>query len=310
LNFALKYLTTSLITWFTVALGITLAFASEIDEISVDAKHEWRTVIGEPPAGATNFIINSETLDLVTLNVAHGRGKALNQILVGEARHRQNLDDVAVLFNQIDAHVIALQEADAPSLWSGGFDHVEYLSTLSGYSSYVHGYHADNRIYSFGAALLSPFLLTETASHAFASSPPTTTKGFVRATVLWQSGTAPARLVTLVSVHLDFSRRKVRDAQIDEMTKQLSGVDTPIIIMGDFNAEWTASDSPVREVAQEFGLLAYTPTDEGQETYKDKKRLDWILISEDLQFVDYAVLPDVVSDHLAVIAKIAWKTDR
>ena len=35
-----------------------------------------------------------------------------------------------------------------------------------------------------------------------------------------------------------------------------------------------------------------------------KKRLDWILISEELEFVSYQVLPDIVSDHLPLIVEI------
>jgi hypothetical protein len=40
-------------------------------------------------------------------------------------------------------------------------------------------------------------------------------------------------------------------------------------------------------------------------TYGDKgARLDWILISPDLQFSKYVVVPDVISDHYAVAAEI------
>ena len=37
------------------------------------------------------------------------------------------------------------------------------------------------------------------------------------------------------------------------------------------------------------------------------RRLDWILISTDLDFISYAVWPDVVSDHLGVVAEIGMK---
>jgi endonuclease/exonuclease/phosphatase family metal-dependent hydrolase len=158
---------------------------------------------------------------------------------------------------------------------------------------------------------MSRFPLNDAASHTFRPSPPTTTKGFVRGTVYWQNGDdeAPPRPVTLISVHLDFSRRKVREAQIAEMVEALTGVSTPVIILGDFNADWTADDSPVREVADEFGLRAFTPTEEKLGTYGKAKRLDWILISEELRFVEYAVVPGLVSDHLALLAKIGWAVD-
>jgi endonuclease/exonuclease/phosphatase family metal-dependent hydrolase len=53
-------------------------------------------------------------------------------------------------------------------------------------------------------------------------------------------------------------------------------------------------------------LRAYRPAAQELGTYKGTKRLDWILISQELSFVDYTVLPDVVSDHLAVLATIGW----
>lgn len=34
-------------------------------------------------------------------------------------------------------HVVALQEADGPSFWSGKFNHVDYLARTGGYSYYL-----------------------------------------------------------------------------------------------------------------------------------------------------------------------------
>jgi endonuclease/exonuclease/phosphatase (EEP) superfamily protein YafD len=53
-------------------------------------------------------------------------------------------------------------------------------------------------------------------------------------------------------------------------------------------------------------LRAFTPTSAEFGTYRRTKRLDWILISEELEFIDYVVLPDIVSDHRALLARIGW----
>jgi len=260
------------------------------------------------PADAPKQIIASETLDVLSLNIAHGRGRSLNQMLVTRQGHRDNLKDIAALFARTGAHVIALQEADAESLWSGGFDHVRFLVDATGYNCFIHGHHADTWLFTFGAALMSKSPISDADSHTFQPSWPTTTKGFVRGRVYWQNGgdAEPMQPVTIISVHLDFSRRKVREAQIAEMVEALSGVSTPVVILGDFNADWNADDSPVREVASEFGLRTYTPAAAKLGTYGKAKRLDWILISEELQFIEYAVVPGLVSDHLALLAKIGW----
>ncbi|MEH6636118.1 MAG: endonuclease/exonuclease/phosphatase family protein [Halioglobus sp.] len=260
-------------------------------------------------SGLLPQIVESATLNVLTLNVAHARGKALNQILVSSNQHRSNLDKISSMLRDSDAQVVAIQEADGQSLWSGHFDHVGYLAAAAGHWSFVHGYHADSWLFTYGAALMSNFRLSETQSHSFQPSWPTTTKGFVRGSILWRdsedrSATIP---VTLVSIHLDFSRESVRRAQIDELVRELQPIETPLIILGDFNADWSVEDSPVRDLAAKLKLRAFNPQETGLGSYKTNQRLDWILISDRLEFADYRVLPDVLSDHLAVQAKISWK---
>lgn len=254
-------------------------------------------------------IMVSETLDVLTLNVAHARGTALNQLLVSANGHRENLENIASIILASGVHVAALQEADAPSLWSGRFDHVEYLAEATNFHSKVHGHHADSWLFTYGAVLVSGYSLGDTRSHHFRPSWPTAGKGFVVGSLQWQipgTGAAP-RTVTLASVHLDFSRESVRRDQIGEVIDGLKEIDTPLVVMGDFNADWSTSDSPVRELASGLDLNVFEPTLNGLYTYKDTNRLDWILISPELRFVEYEVLPGIVSDHLAIVARIGWK---
>ena len=104
---------------------------------------------------------------------------------------------------------------------------------------------------------------------------------------------------------LDFSRRSVRQSQIREMTQRLGRLDGPLVLMGDFNTDWLSEDSSLQLLAENLGLKVYEPHAEGYSTYGDKgARLDWILISPELEFKTYAVYPDVVSDHFAVAAEI------
>lgn len=254
-------------------------------------------------------IFAADTLNLLSLNIAHGRGEALNQLLVTESRHRRNLDQIAALVVDSGAHVVALQEADGPSLWSGGFDHVQYLSASTGYASFMHGYHARSWLFAYGAALLSRVPLADTGSMQFQPTWPTATKGFVRGDFKWRDSNSPGhiRSVTIVSVHLDFSRKAVRREQVAQLVEVLAGITNPLIVMGDFNADWTSVDSPVRVLAREVGLHAYDPTAANLATYKASERLDWVLISDELVFVDYTVLPDSVSDHLAVVTRVGWQ---
>jgi endonuclease/exonuclease/phosphatase family metal-dependent hydrolase len=110
-------------------------------------------------------------------------------------------------------------------------------------------------------------------------------------------------------VHFDFLRASVRDQQVNEMVARLSDIDGPLILMGDLNSQWEHDAANVRVLADELNLRAFYPERSGLGTYKGSagKRLDWILISQDLEFKDYKVLPDVVADHFAVFAEIAYR---
>ena len=107
---------------------------------------------------------------------------------------------------------------------------------------------------------------------------------------------------------LDFSRQSVRDAQIGEMLEILSTRTNPTIIMGDFNSEWLAETSVIKELAEKSRFITYKPEAANCNSYKDK-RLDWILISKDMEFASYQVLPDNLSDHAMIIADIRFIDD-
>ena len=257
--------------------------------------------------------IHRKTLKVLSLNLAHGRKDGINQLFLRESRIRSNLQDIAVILKREDADIVALQEADGASLWSGGFDHVAMLAKEAGYLNYVRTSHAVSMLFSYGTALLSrkPFL--DVVHHTFKPSPPTMNKGFTLGQIAWrpEGRQGSPMLVDVVSVHLDFSRKSVREYQIREMGKLLSGRRHPAIILGDFNSDWFAEEQVVQALAASNGLHVFMPEARDLGTYRSSdRRLDWILISNDLEFVSHEVLTDVLSDHNAIIATIRVKGSR
>lgn len=260
-----------------------------------------------PPEDGPGSVIESDFLRVVTLNMAHGRKDLRNQMFLKKETIRSNLVDVSQAMKKADAHVIALQEADAASRWSGKFDHVALVSEEAEYPCFFHGIHASGKLYDFGTALLSRYPFKGAFSHSFKPSKPTLNKGFVAAALDWNPAGAQQQAikVKLISVHLDFSRRSVRRSQIDEMVGVLAKLDRPMVLMGDFNTDWLTEDSSLKYLVDELNLTVYDPHAEGLGTYGDEgARLDWILVSPDLQFRKYVVVPDVISDHYAVAAEI------
>ncbi len=257
--------------------------------------------------GAEWPVLESELLRVATLNMAHGRKDSFNQMLLKDEAIESNLQDIAALLEKVDPHVIALQEADAPSSWSGKLNHVDVVASEAGFPCTHHGVHASNRIYEFGTALVSKHQLRDTYTHNFPESRPTTTKGFVAGTISWNPGGKLAEPVEVrvVSVHLDFSRKKVRREQTNELAENLAEWKGPLIIMGDFNTDWEKKESSLKKLAERLNLKVFKPLAEDLGTYHKKgSRLDWILLSSDISFNTYAVVPEVVSDHMLVAADI------
>lgn len=258
-------------------------------------------------AGAADSL-PADRIRVLSLNISHGRNTALNQLLVSKRKTYENLDRISALFVDKNPDIVALQEADGPSRWSGNFDHVAYLGDRAGFECRLHGLHSRAWISSYGTALLSDAQPREYASVTFTPSWPSKRKGYVWASFDWtvDGQNLP---VTVVSVHLDFLRDSVRDRQIDELSGELAKVGGPLIVMGDLNSEWDDPASQVQRLAVELELQAYAPFSERMGTYKKPggKRLDWILISKQLEFIDSSVLTDIVSDHLAVYAEIGHR---
>lgn len=243
-----------------------------------------------------------DTLRVVTLNVAHGRGDSRHQLLLTRATVQSNVRNVAALLERHAPDVVALQEADGPSWWSGGFDHVREVARQAGLRWHFRGEHAQGWLYDYGTALLSRLPLHATQSLRFDPTPLTPRKGLVIGEVDWPDPATEQR-VAVVSVHFDFLSRSARRRQYEQLAARLEAHKRPVIVLGDFNSGWTEPDSPVRRLAERIGLHGFEPTADALATHGGQ-RIDWMLVSPEFRFARYEVLPDIVSDHLAVMAEL------
>ena len=245
-------------------------------------------------------------LRLLTLNVAHARRHGRHQALLSETRLRENLGAIAAVLRREDADVVALQEADGPSAWSGGFDHVATLAELAGYPHAFRGEHNPFALGRFdlssGTALLARSALSEPRSKAFGESW-RDTKGFVAATLAPEAFGGAS--VDVVSIHLDFLAERVRRRQVEHLVESFGGRARPLVVLGDFNCEWTERRRCLDRLRRELRLV---PVDRpGHATFPSWRplvRLDWILVTEELDFASYETLPDRLSDHLGVVAEV------
>jgi len=245
-------------------------------------------------------------LRLLSLNVAHARREASHQALLDPPALRHNLATIANVLRRESADVVALQEADGPSAWSGDFDHV---LTLAGLAGYDHTFRGEHNPFSFGGlelssgtALLSRLPLHEARSHAFQQNW-RDTKGFVAATVSPEANGGGE--VDVVSIHLDFLLDRVRHRQVEQLVESFHDRERPLIVMGDFNCEWSERRRSLALLRRELRLRPVAGSAHATfPSWRPLVRLDWILISEELAFASYRTLPDRLSDHLGVVAEI------
>ncbi|MCG8457793.1 MAG: endonuclease/exonuclease/phosphatase family protein, partial [Holophagales bacterium] len=196
-----------------------------------------------------------------------------------------------------------------PSAWSGNFDHVEALAMEAELPSHYRGDHNPFGSRRFplasGTALLSSWQLGDPRSHRFGSTW-RDTKGFVVATVrvpAWGDVE-----IDVVSVHLDFLRPKIRRQQILEMTHALIHRRRPLVLLGDLNACWQREPDSLALFSEVLGLRPYDPERVVPTfpVHRPRRRLDWILVSEELEFSEYHTLRTPLSDHLGVVADLSY----
>ncbi len=241
-------------------------------------------------------------LRLLTLNLAHGRARAWTQ---SESRrpewYRGNLDVVARVLARERPDLVALQEAELGSRWAGMFDHVAYLAekaelAVIAATPFVR---VEGR-YRYGTALLANGEALATGGDAF------------QAHGRWRKGWTSARMrfgeteLAAASVHLDHASAPIRLRQVRQLARVLGDAPRPLAVLGDFNATWDSTKSPVRELADRLDLVTSQPHRRVPSTYPLLgRRLDWVLVSPDLELVGHHVLvDDRLSDHRAVIADV------
>ncbi len=250
----------------------------------------------------------AQTLRVASLNLAHGRGLAANQIGLERESVDVNLNSIAAVVAREKPDVLAVQEADASSSWSGSFDHVRRLADVTGYSHVYHGLHFDAAALRLKASYGTALLASRELNHAVSYRLPAGTwhsKGFVMADIEFAG-----RPLLVTSVHLNSMSSSARRKQIDRLVSILEDAGKPIVLMGDLNSQWHHENDAVRLLASRLDLQPYYPISDTLMTFRANapgKRIDWILISPQLEFVDYRVWPDRVSDHLGVSAELRWR---
>ena len=241
-------------------------------------------------------------LKVMTLNVAHARSDGPSQLFQSEDQAMLNLWKIVDVLKREEPHVVAFQEIDKNSFWNGRFNHTEFLAERANYPHHFSGAHIEGDNLEYGTALISRLSMKETASIKFDRPFARPRKGFVVSTARWPESNNID--VDIVSVHFDFLRHNQRLKEAKKLIAVLEDRSNPRIIMGDLNSDYGGDNQLIPLLEYALGVSTWEPRAEIVTFPKLQKRLDWVLVSNDIEIVSHAILSDTLSDHLAVVAEL------
>lgn len=242
------------------------------------------------------------TMKVMTLNVAHARADGRSQLLQSSEQARQHLWRIANVLKRENPHVAAFQEIDTDSFWNGRFNHTEFVAEIAEYPHHFSGAHIQGGNLEYGTALVSRQSLKDPRSIRFNRPFARPRKGFVLSTTHWPG--AEHVDVDVVSVHFDFLTKNQRKKEARKLIEALAHRDNPRIVMGDLNADYQPGSTLIPLLEQELDLTTWQPDEQMITFPRFKRRLDWVLVSDEIEIVSHEVLPDPVSDHRAVVAEL------
>jgi endonuclease/exonuclease/phosphatase family metal-dependent hydrolase len=242
-------------------------------------------------------------LRIVTFNMAHGRGLTPIQGITSSRKLRHNLRRIAALLGRLRADVVALQEVDERSVWSGNFDHLDYIKAHAGYPYAAFG--INNRRTGlmnlcYGNAILSRFPIAATETVVFGKRK-VGEKGF-----LFTEIDVGGRIIPLVNLLL----------QLDQLVAWLrvkqhdrgEGWAVPPVVCGDFNNPDTRDDatSSLLGLLHEYG--DYTLHPRLSPTFPSplpRRALDFIFVPPRCRHVHCEVVRSILSDHRPVLVEFS-----
>lgn len=256
------------------------------------------------------------SLRIVTYNIAHGRGLRPFSALSSQRRIRAQLAKIAKLLSTFKADVVALQEIDQDSSWSGHFDHLEYLRRFSRFPYAIFGVNTrrDGLFhFNYGNAFLSRHPIVDSENMAFGKKT-LGEKGF-----LFMEIDVGGKRVPLVNMHLHHRSRAHRIKQVgllmDYLTKKSAKTGRPgwsvqPIVCGDLNNPSHTADA-TRSLFQYFsqhGAYRLFPMDE--KTYPSplpQRTLDFVFLPPNCTDASCRVVKSYLSDHRPVVVDCKLK---
>lgn len=251
---------------------------------------------------------------LLTFNIAHARGPLpVHQGLRSAAKLRSNLLKIARLIQRLEVDIIALQEIDENSRWSGSFDHLAFLREHTGLAHGAHGVHnrRGGRYHlNYGNAFLSRWPVHHEETVPFGRGT-VGEKGFQFVEL-----DTPAGRLPLVNIHLNHRSRPQRLKQIAQLMRYLDEQHahrsarwrTPAIVCGDFNNPSHKPDATAILLGYFEQTNNYTLLPKAGRTFPSAWpawALDYVFLPEQCREPRAEIVRSMLSDHRPVLVEFS-----
>ncbi len=251
---------------------------------------------------------------IFNLNIMHGRNSKspIWPLRFSRKKIENNLQKIVSLAKENNPDVITLQEVDQSSVMSGNFNQFDFLDIKL---DYPHKYFApscsvvlkNKKIFVSGNAIFSKYPLKNCKAFNFDFSFPTERQGFVVADLELPD----SRILTITSIHLvwiDWVRLNSRARQLNLIQRVVTERKNPHVIAGDMNCGLSSKETSLRSFVNNLELNVPEPKNRNTATspsWNPNKRIDWVFVSKEMNFISYKTLQQKVSDHLAILAEIS-----
>ncbi len=209
--------------------------------------------------------------------------------------HRERLSNLERIAHMLrDYDLVALQEVDAGSLRSGFVDMTEYLAHRGGFPYWFRQVNRNiGMLAQHSNGFLSRLEPAEIRSFRLPCGPG-------RGAMVTEFGAGKERLA-VCSAHLALSRR-ARTKQLDFLS-ELIGDYRSVVMMGDLNAPSEALE--LRRFLSRTGLHEAAADQHTFPSWRPRRKIDHIFVSDDLRVLSEQVLDYALSDHLPIAVEIA-----
>ncbi|PCJ57617.1 MAG: hypothetical protein COA79_15340 [Planctomycetota bacterium] len=236
---------------------------------------------------------------ILTFNIAHGRGRALNQFMVPNFRRKEICNTIGLFCKASNADFILFQESDFYATWSGNFNH---LNAINQKAEYPHKREGNNNVLDsylnnqYGNSILSKFEPINSSNTIF-SEKSIGGKGVVQITIKLKEN-----LLTIFNLHLQHNSIDVRRKQLNIVEKLILKTKTPYIIAGDFNEK--IESELLKSFIKRHHLHRYEGKESSISSFRFSflnSRIDFILGTKEIIFHQCEIQKTNLSDHMPII---------